>query len=78
MSSDGDKAVLETKIKNIDQQIVVLQELKVQCLQKLYSLAQTAVPVSFQPSITINSDDKATIFRGYFHGVGMMSMPSCG
>ena len=68
MSSDGDKAVLETKIKNIDQQIAVLQELKAQCLQKLHSFAQAVIPVPLLPFIATHSDDKVTIFRGYFHG----------
>lgn len=34
MSNPAEKAALETKIKNIDQQIAVLENLKAQCLQK--------------------------------------------
>lgn len=68
MSSDGDKAALETKIKNIDQQIAVLQELKAQCLQKLHSLEQTPIPVTPKHFTSPPPDDKAKIFQSYFHG----------
>ena len=66
MSNAGEKTALETKIKNIDQQIAVLQELKAQCLQKLQTLSVPVILAPSQPATTF--DDKTATFLSYFHG----------
>lgn len=59
---------LETKVRKIDEQIALLNDLKNQCLAKLHSPSQGAVP---QPSTSISSqslDDKIALFKSYFRG----------
>jgi|SRR3989339_524435 len=67
MSNEGERSAFEIRIRNIDQQIAVLQELKAQCLQKLQILSVPSVPTLSQP-ITIPLDDRMAIFISYFHG----------
>ena len=59
---------LETKIKKIDEQIAILNDLKNQCLTKLQFFSQETKP---QLTAQINSqflDDKIALFKSYFRG----------
>ena len=66
MSHAEEKSFLEAKIKDIDQQIAVLQELKAQCFQKLKTLSVPIILAPSQPATTF--DDKTAIFLSYFRG----------
>ncbi|MBF0388391.1 MAG: DEAD/DEAH box helicase family protein [Candidatus Omnitrophica bacterium] len=67
MSNAEEKLSLEAKVKNINHQIAVLQELKAKCLQKIQALSVPVVPAQSQP-VTTSLDDKTAIFLSYFHG----------
>ena len=62
------RSVLETKIKKIDEQIALLNNLKTGCLAKLQSLPKIA---AHQPPPFLKnqfSDDKVALFKSYFRG----------
>lgn len=64
---DHQRTDLETKVKKIDEQIALLNDLKNQCLTKLQSLSQVQSP----PISSVNSqslDDKIVLFKSYFRG----------
>lgn len=68
MDINSEKIVLEAKIRKIDEQIALLNNLKNQCLTKLQSLPQEVV---FQQATSVNShslDDKIALFKSYFRG----------
>ena len=68
MNTDPEKTILETKIKKIDDQIALLNDLKKQCLAKLESFPREAV---LQPTTPVNSqslDDKIVLFKSCFRG----------
>ncbi len=67
MNNSGEKTALETRIKNIDQQIALLENLKTQCIQKLQALSVPAVPIPNQ-TVTEAISVKAELFRSYFRG----------
>jgi hypothetical protein len=63
MDNSGEKAALETKIKNIGHQIALLEALKAQCIRKLQVLSVPAVSVNI-PLRAITSDERiATVLR---------------
>ena len=58
----------EAKIRKIDEQIALLNDLKTQCLAQLHSLPQGTVP---QPATSISNqslDKKIALFKNYFRG----------
>ena len=67
MSFDDDKKSLESRIKSIDEQIVLLSQLKAQCLQRLQALSVPVPATINQPAIA-GTSDKVALFLNYFHG----------
>ena len=59
------QTVLETKIKEIDEQIAILNNLKTQCLTKLQSFSESQLTLSARHQ---SFDDKITLFKSYFRG----------
>ena len=57
-----------TKIQKLDEQIVLLNNLKSQCLTKLESFPQIAVNQSTAAIIQQSFDDKIALFKSYFRG----------
>jgi hypothetical protein len=60
--------VRSRKLKKIDEQIILLNNLKSQCLTKLQSLPRITVP---QTTSSVNSqslEDKIVLFKSYFRG----------
>ncbi len=63
------QTVLEAKIKKIDEQITLLNDLKNQYLTKLQSCQQITVPQTTTSSVNSQSlDDKIALFKSYFRG----------
>lgn len=68
-NNEQQRALLEARVKKFDEQIALLNDLKKQCLTKLQSLSEEAVPP--QPATQVNSqslDDKIALFKSYFRG----------
>ena len=64
-----EKYALETKIKDVDEQIIFLTNLKSQYLSKLNSLQTAAVsPVISEARNDRTFDQKIALFKSYFRG----------
>ena len=62
---DDQRTVLEGKVKKIDEQIALLNDLKNQYLVRLKSLPQSAL---HQPSSPQSPEEKIVLFKNYFRG----------
>ena len=67
-NADQQRSALEAKVKKLDEQIALLNDLKSQCLIKLNSHSQ----ITSHQSITSNNnqslEDKIALFKSYFRG----------
>lgn len=68
MNIDNEKHKLEGKIKHIDEQIVLLQKLKVQHLAKIHALNPEQEISSSLPSHHNQAQENILLFKQYFRG----------
>src|SRR3989338_249250 len=65
---DQQRNALEAKVRKIDEQIALLNNLKSQCLTKLEPLPQTTVRQSTASVNNQSLEDKIALFKSYFRG----------
>jgi superfamily II DNA or RNA helicase len=65
---DQQRSVLEAKVKKLDEQIALLNDLKGKCLTNLKSLPQTTVHQPILSNHNQSLENKIAIFKSYFRG----------
>ena len=65
---DQQRSALEAKVKKLDEQITLLNELKGQCLTNLKSLQQITLHQPIPSNYSQSLEDKIALFKSYFLG----------